>query len=547
MKNEKIKDILIKTGYLEKKELKDIEKEVEKEGADLIGYLIDNDYISREIIGQAVAENYDIPFVDLSGHVLTKEKKELIPREAAEKFRAVVVKKDKYRHLVATDNPEDAKIKISLAELLGSRNFKLAYALPEDINDVLKKYQKSIDSDLLEDMGKGKESAEELVEEIIKKAIFYGASDVHMDPEENSDCLVRYRVDGILREVGKLSGKRYELAVNKFKVMADLKIDEHMLPQDGAIRYKRGEKKTDLRISVTPVVNGEKIVLRVLNEYVKNLSFSELGMSERIQEQVRQAIKKPFGMILVAGPTGSGKTTSLYSMLIKINQPGVNVITIEDPVEYRIKGINHIQVNPKIGLTFAKGLRSIVRQDPDIILVGEIRDTKTAQISVNAALTGHLMLSTFHANNSAVAVTRLLNMEIESFAFASTAELVISQRLARKICVNCRHSYEKKASELKKDFPGSEKYFQGRKVTLYKGKGCPKCQGRGYEGRIGVFESIKITLEMQKLIMEKPSADRIWELARKQGAESFFEDGIKKIEQGMTTLEELYRVAPPRN
>jgi type II secretory ATPase GspE/PulE/Tfp pilus assembly ATPase PilB-like protein len=329
--------------------------------------------------------------------------------------------------------------------------------------------------------------------------------------------------------------------------MADLKIDEHMLPQDGSISHKQNNKNIDIRISVAPVIDGEKITLRMLNEYIKSFSFGELGIPENIQEEIKKSIKKPFGMILVAGPTGSGKTTSLYSMLTKINQPGVNIITIEDPVEYRLKGVNHIQVNPKIGLTFSKGLRSIVRQDPDIILVGEIRDFKTAQISVNAALTDHLMFSTFHANNSSVAITRLLDMNIESFAFASTADLIISQRLTRKICFNCRHSYEKKVSALKKDFPGAEKYFSGKKVTLYEGKGCPKCQNKGYEGRTGVFEMIKVTPEMQNLIMEKPSANQIKKLARKQGFESFFEDGIKKVEKGITTLEELYRVAPPED
>jgi type II secretory ATPase GspE/PulE/Tfp pilus assembly ATPase PilB-like protein len=301
-----------------------------------------------------------------------------------------------------------------------------------------------------------------------------------------------------------------------------------------------------MRISILPTLNGEKVVIRLLSQYVRSFSFNDLGLSQHDQELLMKAINKPFGMILVTGPTGSGKTTSLYALLKLLNSPDVNITTIEDPVEYKMPGINQIQVNSQTNLTFAKGLRSIVRQDPDIILVGEIRDQETAETAVNAALTGHLLLSTFHANDAATAVPRLLDMDIEPFLLSSTLEVLIAQRLVRKICDQCRFSTSLSKEEVKKTIPADvQKYFTGKHIVLYQGKGCASCGNTGFRGRTAIYEFIEVTPEIQELILQNPSTAQIWKIARKQGSVTLFEDGIEKVKNGITTLEELLRMAEP--
>jgi type II secretory ATPase GspE/PulE/Tfp pilus assembly ATPase PilB-like protein len=301
-----------------------------------------------------------------------------------------------------------------------------------------------------------------------------------------------------------------------------------------------------MRTSIIPIVEGEKVVLRVLGSYVQGLTFNDLGLTETNQALLHEAADKPFGMILVVGPTGSGKTTTLYSLLKLMNTPDTNITTIEDPVEYKVQGLNQIQVNLATGLTFVRGLRSVVRQDPDIILVGEIRDLETAEISVNAALTGHLLLSTFHANDAATAVPRLLDMGIEPFLLSSTMNIIIAQRLVRKICDHCKVSVEKQPSDF--DTPqlkGVVKYLPAKNLTLYEGKKCEVCGFTGYKGRTSIYEVIKITPSLQELIVKRPSAAEIWTLARQEGAKSVFEDGLDKVMRGVTTIEELVRIAPP--
>ena len=317
-----------------------------------------------------------------------------------------------------------------------------------------------------------------------------------------------------------------------------------MAAQDGSIHFVKNERIIDFRVSIIPIIEGEKIVMRLLSEYVKAFALADLGLNALHQKLIKEASQKPFGMILVTGPTGAGKTTTLYAVLKILNHIDINITTIEDPIEYRIAGLNQIQVNLQTNLTFAKGLRSIVRQDPDVILVGEIRDNETAEIAVNAALTGHLLLSTFHANDAATAIPRLLDMGIEPFLLASTMEVLIAQRLVRKVCQSCRHSYFVSLNELSKFFPSAKEYFS-KTNTLYKGKGCHVCNQTGYKGRIAIFEFISITPKMKELILTNPSTKRIWELATKEGAQTLFEDGLIKVKQGETTIEELLRVAAP--
>lgn len=386
--------------------------------------------------------------------------------------------------------------------------------------------------------------APEIIEEILTDAVSFRTSDIHFEPQEK-EVIVRFRIDGVLHEAGRIPKEYYENIVNRLKVQARLRIDEHYAAQDGAIRFVRDGHLIDARLSLIPTLDGEKIVLRLLADYMRSFALSDLGLLGDGQKLLEVSAKKPFGMILVTGPTGSGKTTTLYAVLRTLNNPEVNITTIEDPVEFKIPGINQIQVNQQTNLTFAKGLRSIVRQDPDIILVGEVRDQETAEIAVNAALTGHLLLSTFHANDASTAIPRLIDMGIEPFLLSSTLELIIAQRLVRRICESCRYSISVKTISLEKILPKAKKYFSKESITLYKGKGCPKCSGTGYKGRIGIFEFINMNPELQELILKNPSSQQIWEVSEKNGAISLFEDGLEKVKNGLTTLDELLRVANP--
>jgi type II secretory ATPase GspE/PulE/Tfp pilus assembly ATPase PilB-like protein len=417
------------------------------------------------------------------------------------------------------------------------------YSLENDIRDSFVHYQKKLDTRFAEIIENKDRVAPEILNEIFVDAQAFEASDIHFEPRDE-DVLVRFRIDGVLQEAGVLPKKYYKNILNRIKVMSNLRIDEHFIAQDGSMHYKTDNDSFDVRTSIVPTVTGEKTVLRMLSSYIGGLSLANIGLSERNQKLLTKAAKQPFGMILVTGPTGSGKTTTLYSLIHLLEQPKVNITTIEDPVEYKIEKANQIQVDKENNLTFSEGLRSIVRQDPDIILVGEIRDEETARISVNAALTGHLLLSTFHSNDAATAIPRLLDMGIESFLLSSTLELLVAQRLVRKICENCRHSVTKKVSELEKTQKGVGSFFNEKEVTLYEGEGCNVCNGTGFDGRTAVFEIIEMTTEIQELVLEDPSTSEVWKLARKQGVQSMFEDGIEKVKEGVTTLEEVSRVIP---
>ena len=396
--------------------------------------------------------------------------------------------------------------------------------MAEDIEESFVHYRKTLETrfgKIIQEEGK---VIPQIIDEIIQDSLIFNASDIHFEPQ-SEEVLIRFRIDGVLQEVGRIPKNYYENMINRIKVQANLRTDEHFSSQDGAIHFEKGESVADIRVSIVPILDGEKVVMRILSKYVRGFNLSNLGLSAGNEKILTDAASKPFGMILVVGPTGSGKTTTLYSLIRILNKPQVNIATIEDPAEYKIKGINQIQVNKETNLTFSDGLRSIVRQDPDIILVGEIRDNETVEIAVNAALTGHLLLSTFHANDAATAIPRLLDMKVEPFLLASTMELIIAQRLVRRICENCRYSYTEK------------------KQTFYKGKGCNVCNHTGYKGRIAIFEFIQITAEMQDLILKNPSSKEIWGIASKQGSKTLFEDGMEKVKSGITTIEELRRVA----
>lgn len=374
-----------------------------------------------------------------------------------------------------------------------------------------------------------------LVNTILIKASSVSASDVHFEPYED-ETVVRIRMDGVLHDYMKIPPATYQEVVSRIKVMAKLNVAEKRIPQDGKIRVKIGRKDYDIRVSVVPTVFGERVVLRLLEKTGQLLTLKELGLSPEDEEKVRKLAEKPYGIVLVTGPTGAGKSTTLYAMLLHIRNPKRNIITIEDPVEYQVKGISQIQVNPKVGLTFAQGLRAILRQDPDVIMVGEIRDPETAEVAVQAALTGHLVLSTVHTNDAPSAITRLKDIGIEPFLIASSVEGVIAQRLVRKICPHCKEAYKPDKEELRElGLPEGD-------YTFYRGRGCEHCLGTGYKGRTGIFEVLELDEELKKLINHTQDANDIRNEAKKKGFKTMLEDGIEKILKGITTSSEVLSV-----
>jgi len=540
-----IKELLVKESYVTEEDVKKAEEFGKLHHASFVEYLLQESLITKDLLGQAVAESLKVPYADLNSTIPSPEQVQKIPEEIARKYRVVIFSEEKNQIVATTDNPQDKNLLPELEKVLAGKKVSIAYSLPEDINASFIHYQKPLEtrfSKIIENKGR---IAPELLNEIFDDALVFHASDIHFEPQ-HKEVLVRFRVDGVLHEAGRIPKEFYENILNRIKVQSGMRIDEHFSAQDGSLRYDKDNTLVDMRASVVPTVEGEKVVLRVLSAYVQGFSLGDLGLSQTNQTMLEQAADKPFGMILVAGPTGSGKTTTLYALLKLVNSPDVNITTIEDPVEYKVVGVNQIQTNTQTNLTFSKGLRSIVRQDPDIILVGEIRDNETAEIAVNAALTGHLLYSTFHANDAATAIPRLLDMGIEPFLLASTMELIVAQRLVRKICDKCRYSATKTADDfdtpqLKSTLP----YFEGKSITLYEGKKCESCGHTGYKGRTAIFEFIQITPEMQNLMLRSPSTKEIWALARKEGSKTLFEDGIEKVKSGITTIEELLRVAEP--
>jgi type IV pilus assembly protein PilB len=545
--NNHIKELLIAGSYISEEDAKKAEESASKDGVAFIDALLRDGIVNSDIVGQATAESFKVPYADLNSAAISADQVRKIDEETAKRLRVVLFNEDSEDEVViTTDNPETEGIEKGLGAIFKGKKIKLAYSLPEDIDSFFMFYEKPLDTRFSKIISESDRVAPEILEEIFDDAITYKASDIHFEPQAKV-IVIRFRVDGVLHEAGRLPKEYYENVINRIKVKSALRIDEHYAAQDGSLHYdsKLGVS-VDMRTSIIPIVEGEKVVLRVLGSYVQGLTFNDLGLTPKNQELLREAADKPFGMILVVGPTGSGKTTTLYSLLKMLNNPDTNITTIEDPVEYKVQGLNQIQVNQQTGLTFVRGLRAIVRQDPDIILVGEIRDLETVEISVNAALTGHLLLSTFHANDAATAIPRLLDMGTEPFLLSSTMNLIIAQRLVRKICDHCKVSVIKKPSDF--DTPqlkGVLKYLPAKNITLYEGKKCEVCGFTGYKGRTSIYEVIKITPTLQELIVKRPSAQQIWDLARKEGAMSVFEDGLEKVKNGLTSIEELVRIAPP--
>lgn len=546
-------DLLIKKGIISQEQVNRAREEAGKVGITIEKALEKLGFISEADIAQAVAEDMGVPFMDLAEYIIDPEVIKLVPEATAKKYKAVPLFKISDSLTVAMANPFDI-------EAIDEVRIKSKTGTIEPVLSTLDMIQKAIDQyygaqgnikELAEGLTKEKleekiksvgglaGAAEEtpvikLVNLIIAQAAKERASDIHIEPEEDK-LRIRYRIDGVLREVQSLPKHLQNVLASRIKVMAKMDIAEMRKPQDGRIQIKVESKNLDLRVSSFPTVHGENLVLRILDKTSVLLGLEDLGFYEKDLKDFNKVIEHPNGIILVTGPTGSGKTTTLYAALCKINLPERNIITIEDPVEYEIPLIRQTQVNPKAGITFANGLRSILRQDPDIIMVGEIRDKETAEIAIQASLTGHLVFSTLHTNDAPGALTRLIDMGIEPFLIASSIIAIMAQRLVRVICPYCKDKYTP-SDEVFKDLKLTEKF------DFYRGKGCAKCKNTDFIGRIGIFELLLMSDGIKNMITAKMSATDIKKEALKLGMRTLYEDGIEKVRRGVTTIEEVLRV-----
>ncbi len=551
--DEQLKGLLVDGQLVTSDQIEEAETYAKTAHVTLAASLIEKGFLSDDQIGQAVAAHLKVPFVSLSKLTIPEEVFHIIPDKVARKHKAVAFARDTEGVKVALADPSDTQLPEMIAKKTGDRVL-IHYATDKDIENTLQIYkkvlQKTIDELLKEDIRKATTLVSDdlpiakIVDVLIDAAYQDKASDVHIEPEEN-DSLIRFRIDGVLHDVLRVPKALHDRIMTRIKVLSSLRTDEHLSAQDGKMRMALEEEQLDIRVSILPIAEGEKAVLRLLSSRSRQYTLADLGMSEGDLQKVTDAYNKSYGMILSTGPTGSGKTTSIYAILKILNTREKNITTIEDPVEYRIKGANQVQVNVKTNLTFANGLRSILRQDPNIIFVGEIRDSETAGIAVNAALTGHLVLSTLHTNDAATAIPRLTDMGVEPFLVASTVNIIIAQRLLRKICDTCKTSYEMSQIDLEKHFPRHvlHKHFGPNPVlTLYKGKGCKVCHNTGYAGRLGVFEVLEVTKDIRELIAGKSDSEAINQKAIDEGMNSMLDDGLEKVIKGLTTIEEVLRV-----
>lgn len=543
---EKLGRALIDSGRLSAEQMLAADKSARRRGLDLPTYLVEENLLSKDELGRAVAASEGLPYADLRSELPSHQEIAKIPEEVAREFRLVFCREDGEEMILATDSPEQARLlQVKLEDSFAPKKIVLEYALPEDLDFVLTYfYKQPLKTRFGQIIAAGGKVAQEIVEEIFHDALLYDSSDIHFEPQPD-EVLVRFRVDGVLQEAGALPRNYYDTIVNYIKVQSGLRIDEHLSAQDGSFKFVASEREIDVRVSVLPILDGEKIAIRILTKSMRGFALGEIGLEVADQALLEQESRRPVGMVLAVGPTGSGKTTTLYALLKLINNPEINITTLEDPIEYRLGGVNQIQVNPQTNLTFVHGLRSIVRQDPDVIMIGEIRDRDTAEIAINAALTGHLLLSTFHANDASAAITRLIDIGIEPFLLTSTLRLIVAQRLVRRLCPHCRIRTSLTAAEIEAEYglPAAG-YFEGEQ-RFFRPRGCGACGQTGYKGRMGIFEIIQVTPEIQELILKRASAAQIWTVAAAAGAHSLFADGIAKVKAGLTSLEELLRVANP--
>lgn len=590
-----VEKFLIDADKVKSDQLQSLREEEAAENRPLQDLAIGNGIISEKELTKLYAEEIDVPFIELNPKEIKREVLKLIPERIARQYAVVLFGiDDDGSKLLAMEDPDDIQALSFLKKQLGD-SIKVHIATRSHVQTALDQYRGNIGTELTKVVS-GEELDEEVddtideedlaedspiaqtVNLIIEYAIRSSASDIHIEPREGH-VIVRYRVDGVLREANKLPKRVHSALISRIKILANLKIDERRAPQDGRFKIQVGASTYALRVSTLPISEGEKVVMRILDESGKPVTLEELGYWGPSFDVISKAIEQPHGMVLVTGPTGSGKSTSLFSILSQLNKPSVNISTIEDPVEYKIPGANQTQVNPKANMTFAAGLRALLRQDPNIIMVGEIRDSETAGLGVQAALTGHLVFATLHTNNAATCLPRLLDMSIEPFLIASTVRAVVGQRLVRRLCVSCRESVKPDATELKKindifktkdssimkqinelekqaldggvgkpsdknsdtaELSTSESSV--KRIWRAKDGGCDSCGGIGYKGRVGIYEVLNNSQAIEKLIVANATSDDIQEQAIKDGMITMQLDGFIKALRGQTSIEEILRV-----
>lgn len=564
--NKNILDILLSEHLLTPAQYEDIKVKSASQGKSYEDIVASFNIVAPEKITEAKARLLGVPFILLSMTSFSPVALNLIPRAVAERFLLIpFFYEEKTRTLsVAMAHPTDLEALQFVRQKTGL-NIK-SFAAPE--NDVRSAIEQQYHREIVGEVGEALKESEEynkprtidsrqiaeiikeapiakIVSTILEYAVSSRASDVHIEPQEDR-IRVRYRIDGILYDKLSLPKTVQEAVISRIKILSNMKIDEHRIPQDGRFNFKVEKNEVDLRISVMPTTFGEKIVIRLLKKSGAIPTLQELGLNGASLKNLETAILRPHGIIIVCGPTGSGKTTTLYSVLEKLNTTRVNIMTLEDPIEYQMAGINQVQINPAVGLTFAMGLRSFLRQDPNIILVGEIRDGETTELAIQASLTGHLVFSTLHTSDAAGALPRLIDLKAEPFLLSSTMNAIVGQRIVRRVCHYCRESYvppNQIISEMKTVLGRLFPINTDTEIKLYRGKGCDKCGNSGYFGRIGIFEVLPVSIKIANLILEHPNSSALEKEAILEGMITMKQDGYLKVLQGITTPEEVIRVA----
>src|ERR687892_169467 len=549
-------DVLVDEGLITAEQLETAIAEQQRLGRSMGRVLIDLGLVREPELVSALARKIGLGFVDLTEHAVDASAASLIPEQVARRYRALPIGFEDGKLVVAMSDPANVFALDDIRTITG-KQVKPVVATASDVDQAIRKYgqfDQSVEDISAEAASKAEEKTADLtqveaameeapivrlVNLLITQAVTDRASDIHLEPAEG-DIRIRYRIDGVLHEVMRSPKNIQNALISRLKVMADINIAERRVPQDGRVGLVVGGRAVDLRVATLPTVYGEKVVIRILDKTSALLRLGELGFLDEQYERYEECFRKPYGTVLVTGPTGSGKSTTLYATLNIINTLDKNIITVEDPVEYRLPGINQIQVNPKAGLTFATALRSILRADPDVVLIGEIRDAETAIIAMEAALTGHLVLSTLHTNDAASAITRLVEMGVEAYLVASSLDCSLAQRLARRLCSHCREAYRPTEVELQE--AGFPEHLASRVEELYRPAGCSRCGKTGYRGRLGLYEVMPITEEIERLTVERRSSDDIRRAAIEQGMVTLREDGLEKVAAGLTSMEEIFRV-----
>lgn len=546
---------LIKLGIITEEQLDEAllqQKRLEEQGnKGMLGQvLVDMGYCTQEDVAHAMAMKSGSAFFTLSNHPIDIQAMNLISPELSSRYKALAIGFDGGRLQVALMNPNDL-IALDDLRILTGHEIQPVVVPDRELLNAIKKYtQESIvdqekessnESKTEDDLQEDEKPAVQLANQIFNLAVESGASDIHIEPQEMM-TRVRFRIDGAMHEIMQQPSRVHATLVSRIKVLGGMNIAERRIPQDGRITLKIDGKTIDVRVASLPSAYGEKLTLRLLNRSSRLITLSELGFPESHLKAYTETIKKPYGFILITGPTGSGKSTTLYASLARLNSVDKNIITLEDPIERRMDGLNQIQMNARAGMTFASGLRSILRSDPDIIMVGEIRDYETAKIAVESALTGHLVLSTLHTNDAAGAVSRLGDMGVERFLTASALAGVVAQRLMRVLCPNCKRSYTITRDELLSSIPDFPLEEYEDEIELYHARGCMLCNQTGYKGRIGIYEFLQVDETMQRMIVANASTNEIKEHAVRNGMMTMRLDGLHKVKKGLSTIEELLRV-----